>query len=413
MLAAQPAGPPLIPRHLHQPAFATQTCAGFHDEFSAPPLDPGWSWINEGSWSLTERPGYLRIYTEQTETDPTYLLRNAPDGVDVVWSHLEVQPAAVFQQAGIAVYQDDSNHLRLVQSSAFGQLVAFVLETHDEVQVQSTTVGAGILELRIEKLGTTYIGYYRTDAELIEVGRFEDVDFSTPRTGLVATAGESGASPVDFDDFCLEPFSAGTGTPTPTTEPPDLTLAGQVYDATDGPGHGVSGATVSVLTCEPRRFPAQTWSDGSYELLVPAPYLAGCNQVTLEVWATGYETLSQTIAVDDLYAQPRRDFALTPRSPTLYLPMILTDYAAPTPTPTPTAPPTPIPPPIPTPTLMDIGYWILDIGHWESVGQYPISNTQYPISTRELRDFESGGIIVSDLVYSVRISEGIATVRVG
>lgn len=359
-LASNLAGPPPAPRPLPPPAFAAQTCAGFHDEFSAPPLHPGWIWINESRWSLSERPGYLRIYSEHTEADPTYLLRNAPDGIDVVWSHLEVQPAVAFQQAGIAVYQDDSNHLRLIQTSAFGQLVAFVLETHDEVQVQSTTVSAGALELSIEKQGTTYIGYYRTDTELIEVGQFEAVNFSAPRAGLVTTAGESGASPVDFDDFCLEPFSAGTRTATPTTEPPDLTLTGQVYDAADGPAHAVSGATVSVLTCKPRRFPTQTGPEGRYELPVPASYLAGCSQVTLEVWATGYETLSQTVSVDDLYAQPRRDFALTPKSPTLYLPMILRDYAPPTPTPTPTAPPTPIPPPIPTPTatpaLVDIGY---------------------------------------------------------
>lgn len=362
LLAANLAGPHPAPRHLHQPAIAAQTCAGFYDEFSSPPLEPGWTWLNGGHWSLTERHGYLRIYSEQTEADPTYLLRNAPDRIDVIWSHLEVQPAVAFQQAGITVYQDDSNHLRLIQTSASGRHVAFVLETHDEVQVQSTTVGTDVLELSIEKEGTTYIGYYRTDAELIEVGRFEDVNFSAPRAGLVATAGESGASPVDFDDFCLEPFSAGTGTPTPTLQPSDLTLTGQVYDAADGPAHAIWGAMVSIRVCAPRRFPAKTGPDGRYELLVPAPYLAGCSQVTLEVWATGYETLWQTIVVDELYAQPRRDFALTPKSPTVYLPTILRDYAPPTPTPRPTAPPTPIPPPIPTPTATatpapgEIGY---------------------------------------------------------
>lgn len=109
-----------------------------------------------------------------------------------------------------------------------------------------------------------------------------------------------------------------TATPTATTPPGDLTLTGLVYDAAAGPTYGVSGATVSVLTCYPRRFQELSGPGGRYTLLMPAQYINQCSEVNLEVWAAGYETLSQTLLVADLRAQPERDFALTPlaRTPT-------------------------------------------------------------------------------------------------
>ncbi|MFQ5857792.1 MAG: hypothetical protein ACE5LU_19480, partial [Anaerolineae bacterium] len=320
----------------------TQTCAGFYDGFKSPPLDSGWTWINEDRWSLTERPGYLRVYTDHTEDDPTYLLREAPDGIGAIWSHLEVEPAVNFQLAGVTVYQDDDNYLRLVRALTFGQHAIFVLKQNDEIQVELAEVDADLRELRIEKQGNTYIGYYRSDADLVEVGRFEDVNFSSPQVGLVTTAGESGASPVDFDDFCLEPPIPGTPTPT-TTSPGDLTLTGQVYDAAVGPARGISGARVSVIACESHAFEILSGRDGRYTLIVLGQYLE-CSQVTLQVRATGYERLSQLIAVSDLRAQPERDFALMPLPHAIYLPLLRTSAAP---------PPPPPPPPTSTPTPFD------------------------------------------------------------
>jgi len=95
-----------------------------------------------------------------------------------------------------------------------------------------------------------------------------------------------------------------------------------VYDAAIGPTQVVSGATVSVLMYVPRRFPTLSGPDGYYSLLVPGEYLNACNQVTLEVWATGYETLSLPVSVADLRAQPERDFALTQIVWQVYLPLL-------------------------------------------------------------------------------------------
>jgi hypothetical protein len=52
--------------------FAGLVYADFLDEFSSPVLDPGWRIINEDTnyWSLTDRPGFLRIETQFFTTIP-------------------------------------------------------------------------------------------------------------------------------------------------------------------------------------------------------------------------------------------------------------------------------------------------------------------------------------------------------
>ncbi len=119
------------------------------------------------------------------------------------------------------------------------------------------------------------------------------------------------------------PTSTPTFTPTVTSTPScEVTLSGQVYDAVDGPTHGIGGAHVVVQLSVPRTFEAVTDGGGYYTLLVPGTY---CSYVTgLEANATGYQSQSLVVTIADLLAQPIRNFALTPLSP------------SPTPTMTPT-----------------------------------------------------------------------------
>lgn len=133
-----------------------------------------------------------------------------------------------------------------------------------------------------------------------------------------------------------------TPTATPTATPPsDLTLTGHVYAPaehasarrnllfTHGAGSPVPDAHVSVLVCVPRRFEATTDANGAYSLLLPGAYLVGCQQVTFEVSADGYEAWSEVLPVADLRANPVRDVTLTrvaqptPSTFRLYLPVIL------------------------------------------------------------------------------------------
>jgi hypothetical protein len=121
-----------------------------------------------------------------------------------------------------------------------------------------------------------------------------------------------------------ETGTPSTGTPTVTGTPPtatptetgtpsgNLTLTGLVYDAMSGPTRVIPGANVSALMCVPRRFQTLSGVNGRYQLVLPAKYINACDQITLEVSAFDYEPFSIVVSVNDLRAQPERDFALTP-----------------------------------------------------------------------------------------------------
>ena len=106
------------------------------------------------------------------------------------------------------------------------------------------------------------------------------------------------------------PTSTATATPTPTPSG-DVIVSGLVYDAALGPAAPIAGATVSALSCQSRRFQTMSGADGHYSLLLPGMYINQCTDITLEVWADGYQSVSDTVVVADLRTQSERDFALT------------------------------------------------------------------------------------------------------
>ena len=56
-----------------------------------------------------------------------------------------------------------------------------------------------------------------------------------------------------------------TATASPTSPPStNITLSGTVYDLSLGPSAVISGAVVSVLVCQPRRFSTETGPDGYF-----------------------------------------------------------------------------------------------------------------------------------------------------
>ena len=118
-------------------------------------------------------------------------------------------------------------------------------------------------------------------------------------------------------------------TSTATSSPPvtltlsnslnDLVLAGQVYDAVEGPGQGIQGAIVEVrILCSSKRFRTSSEIDGHYNLLVSGSFLSSCDYVLLEVSAAGYRHFAIQPTVDKLRtkAQPEYDIALKPTPPT-------------------------------------------------------------------------------------------------
>jgi beta-xylosidase len=92
----------------------------FFDGFDTSTLDPGWSWVRQdaGAWSLTERPGFLRIHTQDGTLDDNTLanniLRRAAPAVDYeVSTRVEINVTQDFHEAALMLYTGDSNFVKI------------------------------------------------------------------------------------------------------------------------------------------------------------------------------------------------------------------------------------------------------------------------------------------------------------
>ena len=84
------------------------------DDFAAAALHPAWSWINEDAafWSLTDRPGFMRLTTYNGATvDKNLLVQDAPLGTYAITTRLLFTPSSNFQIGGLVVYGASDNLL--------------------------------------------------------------------------------------------------------------------------------------------------------------------------------------------------------------------------------------------------------------------------------------------------------------
>jgi len=183
------------------------------DPFTSATLGEAWDWVDEDPthWSLTDRPGYLRIITQ--EVTHNLLVRRAPDQDFEIRTHMYFTPTENFQFAGLTVFLDTDNHLSFGRAfcgfsppcvdngiyydhieggQAVGSNFATATSVPDEVY------------LRIVRQGTSYTGYFSTNGtEWIEVGT-HGVGFEPDSVGLYArNQGAVSEIPADFDYFML------------------------------------------------------------------------------------------------------------------------------------------------------------------------------------------------------------------
>jgi hypothetical protein len=184
------------------------------DPFASSTLGEAWYWMDEDPthWSLTARPGFMRIITQ--EPAHNWLLRRAPDRDFEIRTHLYFKPAENYQFAGLTVFLDgenhlsfgrafcDTSHLDCVGNGIYydhvegGQMVGSNYATATSVQNE--------VYLRIVRQEASYTGYFSTNGmEWIEVGT-HGIGFKPAGIGLYAR-NQSAVSeiPADFDYFAL------------------------------------------------------------------------------------------------------------------------------------------------------------------------------------------------------------------
>ncbi|MBA3066721.1 DUF1349 domain-containing protein, partial [bacterium] len=190
----------------------------FRDEFNAPELNQDWRWErgNAENRALTEERENLIIYTAdgslRNNNQENILLRNMPVyGGRVVETKLEFNPEYEGQEAGIYIYQNADNYIKLVKTEIDNKNYVMAAMEKNGQYSESISIDEfyeKALYLRIRREETNYRLYYSTNA--LSWFKIKEFDGSgmTAEAGIGACNGiediASGArTAAKFDYFSL------------------------------------------------------------------------------------------------------------------------------------------------------------------------------------------------------------------
>ncbi|MBI5030590.1 MAG: DUF1349 domain-containing protein [Chloroflexi bacterium] len=205
------------PTSVLQPTLSAGTQL-FADEFNSATLDAKWTWEDrwqDAKYDLKARPGFIRITAPSgndlwttSNFDAPYLVQPI-DGNFMVETLVEFAPTEGFQGAGILVYQDDDNLVRLERAFGgtggdeggihFSVIRAGEAETVAGYGDAPTT--AKRIELRVQRVGNQFSAWWREPGKTwLSIGTTQ-VQMSGPVQVGIAVLAEWGAgdSVADFD----------------------------------------------------------------------------------------------------------------------------------------------------------------------------------------------------------------------
>ena len=216
----------------------TPTAITFDDEFTGPMLASRWSWVREDAshWSLTARPGFLRITSQKggifyaTNNARNLLLQLAPAGDFSIETRVLFTPTQDYQMAGLVIYQDDDNFLILSRDycdvahpTCVGNGIYYDLEeggTNAGSDFIAAPASPNETYLRLARQGNVYTAYYSENgADWRLLGQqTPSAGFRPTFVGLTANDNDLGAAEIsaDFDYVRFGAVSFATPTPTVT-----------------------------------------------------------------------------------------------------------------------------------------------------------------------------------------------------
>ena len=158
----------------------------------------------------------MRIITQTGDIYQTYtdlkniLLQNITgDWTITTKVTFSAKPSQIYQQAGLIVYQDDNNYVKLARiflGSPNNNVFQFGKEVSGTYTDQFATdsISSTTVYLKITKSGTNYSAYFSADgATYTQVGTAQSVSLSPIKVGMFATNGTQTATAlnVDYDYF--------------------------------------------------------------------------------------------------------------------------------------------------------------------------------------------------------------------
>ena len=198
------------------------------DDFNDTKLNLEWEFVrnpDNGSWSLTEHPGYFRIWTRDGQLNEirakNTLLRREQELSYVAETKLEFYPDKDGEQAGLTCYYSTATYARCSLCYEGGRKIQLVINrNHGEeliAEVDNVKETPVYLKVVVEKLTRTF--YYSYDGQKWEkVGALENCIFlcdegvpDDPKrhtgtlVGIYANNGGCGSrKAADFDYFKYE-----------------------------------------------------------------------------------------------------------------------------------------------------------------------------------------------------------------
>lgn len=135
------------------------------DDFSGPGLHPGWSFLGQTPtqrWSLTERPGWLRLSPKSTSRAMTVIQNDGEHNYALV-TRLEFDPQAATDGAGLRIMRGDETlfvKLFITRLSGGEKGVAF---SYDQTRFETGVTSGDTLWLKMVRVNHKISGYFSAD----------------------------------------------------------------------------------------------------------------------------------------------------------------------------------------------------------------------------------------------------------
>ncbi|MFC5531433.1 S-layer homology domain-containing protein [Cohnella yongneupensis] len=220
------------------PVVLPTTIEQVNDDFDSADLNARWSWVGEDSskWSLSTNPGNMKITSSGGDVDSTknVLLQWAPKGDFTIETKVSAIPTANWEQTGLLVYIDGSNHIKLNRvhddrlKFQFGYKQDGVWNSGTYTNIDDADITNADYYLRLKKTGATYTGYYSQDGvTYTEIGSYTVYFPGDKRIGLYNCNGTNVIA--DFDYFHMTSLDNDAVEPDEPTTTPEPTVVNEAH----------------------------------------------------------------------------------------------------------------------------------------------------------------------------------------
>lgn len=195
--------------------------ASSRDDFDQPQLDPVWNFLRtprEPFWSLSQRPGHLRLQLRPQKisepSNPSFAGRRQQHINFIAGTALEFTPEQDHETAGLVLIQNNLFHFRLEVALQNRQTVIRLIRCVNDVEevIAQKVCPSKIFTLNVTAIGQNYSFYGGPAPEMVEMlaenvdGRILSTDMAGGFVGTVigmfaSSNGRPSQNQADFDWF--------------------------------------------------------------------------------------------------------------------------------------------------------------------------------------------------------------------